>query len=474
MNIQEHDIMIALLYVADVFLSLAMIYYLARQRTVKAFLLLLGSITLVMVHVDVEQNDNILAFIFFNIPVYLLSLTLIYFRFMRYLVLILLCLIPFAIPLVLSGPLIILYCSSFISSAIIMRDSVRMDVLSSLSSALRQNLPLSTALASASASFKGKSARILSNTAKWLAEGYSLSESLRRAYRNCPGHIISLLEMAQDVDQLPEAAGYIEQQLYEKRRTGGWAIQAGNNIFMYPFIIMSMVLVMVSGLLTFVVPKFQCIFSDMGTELPDTTKGLIAIADFFRHSHVGSIMLVLLPVAILFGYVRNVIYSRRYGKSTLIAKRADTFRWYCPGLRWFASLSCHIRIIEYFRMSLISGKSLDRIIANCAGLDVNLIFRNKLENWHSLVVSGVPVAQAARQSGISSALAWCFDAECGPGNVEQSLTMLLGNYVANYEYRVNILKEYAGPIAVIVCAFFVGLVSHSIFVPLVEMINSVG
>ncbi len=470
----QYNIMVVFLYVINILLSLAMLYCLASRRILKALLVLVFSVCTVMTQAHLEQNDNILAIAFFNLPVYVLSLALIYFRYMRYLILFLLCLIPFALPMILSGPLIILYCSSFISSAVIMRDSVRMDVLSTLSSALRQNLPLSTALASASASFKGKSARILSNTAQWLAEGYSLSESLRRAYNNCPAHIISLLEMAQDVDQLPQAAGYIEQQLFEKRRTGSWATQAGNNIFMYPFIIMSLVVVMVSGLVTFVVPKFMVIFADMGTELPVTTQWLVSATRFFHDSTIGTLLLILLPVLILFGFIRQVLFTRRYGKSSLLIKFIDTIRWYCPGLRWFASLSGHIRIIEYFRMSLVSGKSLDRIIANCAGLDVNLVFRRKLENWHKMVVAGVPVAQAARQVGISSALAWCFDSECGPGNVEQSLTMLLRNCMANYEYRINILKEYAGPIAVIICASIVGFVTHAVFVPLVKMIESVG
>lgn len=468
----EQDITL-ICFSLEVILSLVMYYSLYRRKTFQALFFLVLSTAISLIHTDAFRNDTLLAFAFLNAPVYLLSLALIKIKYTKYVFLILFGLIPLCLPVVLMGPLVMLYYSSLIASAVTMRNSVRMDVLTTLSNCLKQNMPLSTALAQAANGGKSKSARILRETAQWLAEGYSLSEALKKSYRSCPVHIISLLAMAEDVDQLPQAARYIEQQLFEKRNGASWVSQSNYNIFMYPFMICSMAILMVCGMMVFVVPKFKAIFADMGSDLPTSTRWLLDATSYFFDSHAAPFLLIILPALILFIFFMQIFYPRRSGNPSLFTRVGDSFKWYCPGLHWFAASGSHIRIIEYFRMSLISGKSLDKIIGNCINLDVNLYFRHKLRIWHKLVVSGVPVAQAARNAGISKSLAWCFDNNCGPGNTENALTMLQKNYAANYEYRSNIVKEYAGPIFIILCALFVGFVCFAMFTPMVEMINSI-
>ncbi len=462
------------LFVLEIIFSLAMYYFLYKQKMLRAFFLLVLLVVIALYHNIEFNNDLPLAFILLNAPVYVISLLSIRTKYLKYISLFILCFIPLFLPLGLLGPVAILYYSSIVAYAVMMRNAVRMDVLTTLSNCLKQNMPLSTALAQAAEGGKGKSARILRDTAKWLAEGYSLSDAMKKSYRNCPAHIISLIAMAEDVDQLPQAARYIEQQLFEKRYNASLASGSRYNLFMYPFVIMNMSILMALGMVMFVVPKFNAIFMDMGGQLPKSTQYLTDASEFISNSHATPFIMVILPVLILYAFFMQIFYPRRSCEPTYLMRIGDSIKWYCPGLHWFATINSHIRIIEYFRMSLISGKSLDKIIGNCINLDVNVYFRSKLRDWHHLVVSGVPIAQAARQAGLSSSLAWCFDNNCGPGNTHEALAMLHNNYAINYEFRCNVVREYAGPIAIILCAIFVGFVCFAIFTPLVQMISDIG
>ncbi|MBN2511326.1 MAG: hypothetical protein JXB18_00175, partial [Sedimentisphaerales bacterium] len=65
------------------------------------------------------------------------------------------------------------------------RYSLALNVLSTISTAMRQNLPLPMALETAASGRKDPAARIFRQTAKGLCEGRLLSESLKRAYRRC-------------------------------------------------------------------------------------------------------------------------------------------------------------------------------------------------------------------------------------------------------------------------------------------------
>ena len=61
-----------------------------------------------------------------------------------------------------------------------------------------------------------KRADILRNIKKWLVEGYSLSESLRRGYPKCPAYITTMVAAGERIGQVPQAIGALEQDLVAK------------------------------------------------------------------------------------------------------------------------------------------------------------------------------------------------------------------------------------------------------------------
>ena len=133
------------------------------------------------------------------------------------------------------------------------RYSLALNVLSTLAAAMRQNLPLPMALETAGSNRRDPAAPIYRQTAQFLCEGKSLSESLRKAYRRCPAEILATLAAGEAMNQLPQAAAALEQDSianingFEKIRPVHPA---------YPLLVGGMTFLVVLGLCVFILPTF--------------------------------------------------------------------------------------------------------------------------------------------------------------------------------------------------------------------------
>ena len=368
-------------------------------------------------------------------------------------------------------PLGLMFLASIFCGYSTYRTALLSDVLSILSTCISQDMPLSTGLAQAAKNNNASSAKVLNKMSGWLSQGYTLSESMKRSYGGFPGHVITMVEMSEKVNQLPNAAKYLKHSS-ENANSESWASRMGYDVLIYPFVVCMMAAIMIIFQLTFIIPKFKAIFSDMDTELPKSTEVLIGTARIVSETPL-SVVLLLLPIIILFTYFRRIFFVRKPYAISFWSNLGDTVKWYIPVWHWFENVLSHIRIISYLKLAIAAGVSLDVAISDCIALDVNLHFRRKLKKWHSLVVTGMPVSKAASRIGILKSLAWCFDTELGPDSPPEALDLLESHLTSNYRFKCNMVQEYTGPVTVIICSLLVGFFCYSIFVPLVQMIYNV-
>ena len=378
-------------------------------------------------------------------------------------------LIIFFLPIFAIVPLGIMLIASIIYGIYTYRRAVLSDVLSTVCSCIEQNMPLSTGLAQAAKNNTGGAVRVLNMMSGWLSKGCTLSEAMSKSYSGFPGHVTSLIEMAEKAGQLPQAARYIKQRIYETDNNS-WSSRMGYSIFAYPFAIMMIATSITFGICTFVIPKFKTIFADMGSELPPATRFLLEFIDNFLMNPFSALFFTTLPFAILFFYIRRMFFERKPDNPKPLDDLGDTIKWSIPGFHWFEKITSHIRVIEYLRLAIASGVSLDIAINNCARLDVNRRFRHKLKKWYLLVESGTSVSKAARKVNLMRSLVWCFDSDYGPSNVPEALEMLEKHLNSYLQFRCNVIKEYIGPVIIILSSLIVGFLVYSMFVPMVQMI----
>ncbi|MCH8121260.1 MAG: type II secretion system F family protein [Planctomycetes bacterium] len=367
----------------------------------------------------------------------------------------------------------ILFMSSIIAFAVTSRYSTATYVISTLGSSMRQNLPLAMALESAAAGRADSRSIILQKIQKWLVQGYSLSESIKRGYPKCPGHAIAMITAAERIDQLPLAIGAIEADMAAKADERGRI----NPVHpLYPVIVMGFMLFILLSVMKFVIPQFNAVLEEMieGATLPFATRLLVGITRFIGDEYGWLIWLtfVLIVLVVVPVSIRVRFRPRRPQKPYLLSRIGDFIKWHLPVLHWFEKNYSMVQVVELLRLSLNGGYTVNDAIDNALGLDVNNCFRKRLKEWLEKVKRGDNIAAAVRESKLGSALAWAFDEQVNQGNTLSILETLESFYRSNYSYYVNLARFIMWPCVTLLMGVMVGFVVYAIFSPGIVIISS--
>jgi len=345
-------------------------------------------------------------------------------------------------------------------------------VISTIGSSMRQNLPLPMALDSAATGTTETRSQILRNIKKWLIEGYSLSESIKRGYPKCPNYALGLIAAGEKIGQVPQAIRAIESDMLAE-------LDQSRKVRplhpFYPAIVLLVVFLNVLMITTFVLPKFADVLEEMsGTELPAATQILLGISEYMAFDFGWLIFLALIllifvvtPLCIRIGSRR-----RRPGRLSLTSRIVDFARWHLPFLKrseWNRSMA---RVVEALRLSLDAGCTVNQAIAATLTVDVNQSFKKRLKLWLNNVERGDDIGESARLCGLGSGVAWAF------ADVEnhRSTLAILETLESAYRWGFNRLLSMArfilGPCETIAMGLIVGFIFYAVFVALVEIIYS--
>ena len=377
-------------------------------------------------------------------------------------------------PLGVSGiVLIVIFIGSIIAYGLTSRLATDTYIISTIGSIMRQNLPLSMALDSAAAGRADNRSIILSRIQKWLVQGYSLSESIKRGYPKCPGYALAMIAAAERINQLPLAIQAIESDMLtraDERRK----IRPVHPL--YPVILMVFMFFMLLGVMTFVIPSYQAAMAEMfqGPMLPAATRFLVGITSFaaFEFAWMTWPLLILLVITIIPVSIYIKFRPRRPYQPYLLSRIGDFVKWHLPVLHNFEKNYSLVQVVELLRLSLNAGCSVNDAIKNTLDLDVNNRFRKRLQRWLEKVERGENIAAAIRESKLGSPLAWAFDEKVNRGNTLMILETLESFYRSNYSYCVNLARFIMWPCLILLMGSIVGFVVYAIFSPSILIIEA--
>jgi type II secretory pathway component PulF len=346
-------------------------------------------------------------------------------------------------------------------------------VISTIGSSIRQNLPLPMALESAARGRTDSHSIILHRIQKWLVQGYSLSESIRRGYPKCPGYAIAMITAAERIDQLPYAIKAIEQDMVAKadeRRK----IRPVHPL--YPVLLMLFAFFILLGLMTFVMPSFITELNEMAVpaKLPQATRILIETTRFvsYRYAWLIWFLLVLVVIVILPYSIYVRFRPRRPHEPFLLSRIGDYIKWHLPVLHSFEKNYSLVHVVELLRLSLNAGCPVNEAVENTLELDINNCFKRRLRKWLERVERGENIAAAIKESRLGSPLAWAFDEKVNQGNTLSILEALESFYRSNYSYVVNLARFIMWPCLILCMGLIIGFVVYGIFSPSVVIIKS--
>jgi len=342
------------------------------------------------------------------------------------------------------------------------------NVFSVLGASMRQNLPLPMALDCAATGDSSETGVILRGIKTWLVKGCSLADAVRRGYPGCPSGALAMLAAGEGVGQLPAALSAIEADV-KSQAVGPRKLRP-----IHPFcpaLLVAVVLFVVAGVVTFVVPRLRLALNDVvDVPLPAVTRVFFRIVDAFAEGPYGMLILVVAAVLVVCCSMYRASRRRR-DRMGLFLWLGDSVIWWLPFVRGFEKRLALVQVTELLRISLTAGCPVNEAIRGTLKLDVNLFFQKRLRCWLDRVERGEDIAQSARRCGLGPGLAWAFDRDANPANAPAVLEMLESHYRASYTYRVNLTRFILWPVGIVLLGLMVAFVVYAVFSPGVAIIN---
>jgi len=330
---------------------------------------------------------------------------------------------------------------------------------------VREGLPLPAGLAAAADGEYGKTRRVLRRLSYWVGQGLSLSGALARRCPGCPGLVVSTVAAGERMGQLPRALDALEEHLAHEDK---WRARFRIN-WPYAVIVPSFTLMVLSGALFFVLPKYRNIFDDFDVELPAATQLVSEVGDYLWAGS-GITPLLILAGAILAIYV--TFRPRRPARPRLLSRVGDAIKWSLPGWRTMQEAAGMVWIIRILRLGLAAGESLDRAARQAADVDVNLGLRKRGGRWADAMEKGVPPHEAARAVGLDELFVQTLLTGSRDGSMDVAMRYAEQYYAAKSVHWLMIVGQAAWPFVVLAMGLMVGTFALAMFTPLVALIEA--
>ncbi len=292
-----------------------------------------------------------------------------------------------------------------------------------------------------------------------LQTGKSLNESLRDYYGNFWDAEVSIIEAWEKTGKLNTALIQIADQtekLDSITRKIKWAL-------MYPIVIVVVMFATVVVLMVQVVPKIVEIFEDK-SKLPEMTKILINISEFFQSSW-------LLMVAVIWA----AIVMLKIWKKT----RGGKYKWdwimlHLPvfwGMIKRVLLSRFARVFSNLISSWVSIVESIRIVSDAMG---NEVYRQRLVLLREDVRKGIKMGEWLEEDPLfPDILVQMIKVGEETAKIGETIIKIADFYDEEVDIAVGALQKSLEPIIIFVLAFVIGFIALGIFQPIMNMANVV-
>ncbi|MFA6046426.1 MAG: type II secretion system F family protein [Phycisphaerales bacterium] len=313
----------------------------------------------------------------------------------------------------------------------------------------------------------GKMKNILLGVCEEVEGGSSLSESMGkypRAFNHLYVKMVNAGEIGGVLDIiLQRLAEFMEKAQRLKRKIRGAMV--------YPIVVVSIAGLILTGIMVFIIPKFEEIFKDFGVALPALTRMLINSSRWVAGANKGQAVpgfIILLPSPILIWGAFKLIRMSGPG-------RAAT-DWILLRIPVFGNLVRKTTIARFTRTlgTLISaGVPILEAIKITKETSGNWVFEKALQGVYDSIREGEGFAGPLRESKTCDAIVVnMIDVGEETGELDAMLLKIADNYDEEVDVAVASLVSLLEPLMVVVLGGIVGTIVVAMFLPLVSMIES--
>tara|TARA_S200000501_G_C20797300_1_gene732381 strand:- start:159 stop:1325 length:1167 start_codon:yes stop_codon:yes gene_type:complete len=235
----------------------------------------------------------------------------------------------------------------------------------------------------------------------------------------------------------------------------------------YPIAILVLAVSVSLGLLIFIVPQFESMFSGMGAELPGLTKFMLSLSRLVTSwtFAVGA------PIVLFIGfYFFNISYATPSGR-----RFVDDLKLKIPLFGDLILKSEIAQMSDTLSTLINAGIPIDEAIERCINASNNEVIRISLRRSISLITQGEELSTSL---GTSKVIPRLLVSMVKIGEETGSLSFMLEN-IANFykrevEESVTVLTKAMEPAVIFVVAGIVGVIVISLYLPMFGLIETMG
>jgi type IV pilus assembly protein PilC len=264
---------------------------------------------------------------------------------------------------------------------------------------------------------------------------------------------------------LQRLANFMEKAQRLRRRIIGAMI--------YPIVVICIAVLIVTGIMIFVIPKFREIFDDFEVELPGLTVWLIDASMWVAgkaspdQTIPGFVWILASPFLLFFFF--KLIRKTSPGRAA-----TDIVRIRIPVIGNLIKKTSVARFTRTLGTLISAGVPILEAIMITRDTSGNYVYEQALTKVHDSIREGETFAGPLREAKVCDAIVVnMIDVGEETGDLDTMLMKIADNYDEEVDVAVQAMLSLLEPLLVVVLGTIVGTIVLALFLPLVKMIESV-
>jgi type IV pilus assembly protein PilC len=234
----------------------------------------------------------------------------------------------------------------------------------------------------------------------------------------------------------------------------------------YPAVVISIAIAIVSMIMIFVIPKFEQIFKDFRTELPGITQVLLAVSRWFAQDY-GWAYVLFAPIGIML--LVKLIRISQGGRYAV-----DLVKLKIPILGGILGKTAIARFTRTLGTLISAGVPILDAINITKETCGNEVYSRALSKVHDAIREGESMADPLRATKVCDAIVVnMVDVGEETGDLDKMLIKEADNYDSDVDVLVGSLISILEPLMVVVLGLIVGFIVIALFAPMISLIQTV-
>lgn len=287
-------------------------------------------------------------------------------------------------------------------------------------------------------------------------KGETLADSLTEHPKVFPGIMVNMVAAGEASGSLEIALERVATQLERSHKTQAMVKKA----MIYPIAVCIVAVIVTIVMLVVVIPNYEDMFKDLGTELPWITQFYVNL------SHgIINYWFIIIPVIIALVFTIRAFAKTNAGKHFFgkIALKAPLFGK-------LTTKSASSMMARTMSTLLGAGVPLIEAVEIVSGVMSNVYFKEAMEDAKEEITIGMPLSRPLQESGLFPPMVYQM-IRIGEeaGSTEEMLDKLADYYDEEVEMSVQSLMAAMEPMIIIVLAVVVGGLIAACMMPMMSM-----